>query len=742
MKRKNVLFLYLCFLPHLAFWTISYFGRVRVACYAGFFLSTLLLILAVWKSDTQPIFYFNILFFSVASIASLFIGKDLEERLPNLMTGEFAALLIMAGYCLLEKRPFYLEVASRDYPESMRFNPVFRKTYRSISHLWSLYFLSGLILSIITIFLLKGETARRFPPVMAGGLLFLNVVATILTAWRMPRIIGKRTLEKNPLSGNWVFSIHPHQDLRKNQFEVAVIGGGLGGLSCAALLSKSGLKVFLAEQSNQVGGYCSSLQRDGYALNLGPTIFTGISEGGALDTLLRKLGIREKVRFIRSSLGVIAGGNALLIPDDADACMEKLCSKFPATREDIERFFSDIKAFRGELRDVDEPGLPSLIENLNQMMEQVYTHPLSSNWHYLSEKDLLDEYFKEPALRSILAALIYSFNCEVGGLSAYHAAYLIKELLIDGCGFPQGGLQNFSRLLADTVVGNGGILVTNNKVETIILQDSPMGQRVVGLKMEDGSQVRAQAVVMAADPHQLIDHLLPPGSFPTRYSKRIGNYTLSPSAMVIFLGVRGELDMPERVFLLPENPPRIRTGSTFLEIGQMTISHLSGRDCSQAPPGVNLLNIKVLIPQRCFDSFEGEATRQDLEQAIVQAVKKELRLIIPDLEKRLVFTGKVTPFQFLKKTLNSRGAILGFQPSPSQHLFNRPDVRTPFPQIYLASCWSRFGLGAEGAILNGMLAARDILNGAKIAPSVLSREKAERRESTAAEPIEFIREKA
>lgn len=91
------------------------------------------------------------------------------------------------------------------------------------------------------------------------------------------------------------------------------------------------------------------------------------------------------------------------------------------------------------------------------------------------------------------------------------------------------------------------------------------------------------------------------------------------------------------------------------------------------------------------------------------AIKQELRRLIPQLDQRLVFQERISPFHLQKMTLNSRGAAFGYQPSPDQHLFNRPDIRTPMSNLYLASAWSRYGLGVEGAVTNGMLVARDIL---------------------------------
>ena len=49
-------------------------------------------------------------------------------------------------------------------------------------------------------------------------------------------------------------------------YDVVVIGAGIGGLICAALLARERLRVLLVEQHYMVGGYCSTFRR-------GPFIF-------------------------------------------------------------------------------------------------------------------------------------------------------------------------------------------------------------------------------------------------------------------------------------------------------------------------------------------------------------------------------------------------------------------------------------------------------------------------------------
>src|SRR5687767_14006772 len=55
---------------------------------------------------------------------------------------------------------------------------------------------------------------------------------------------------------------------------VGVIGGGLGGLAAAAVLSARGHDVVVFDQNSWMGGKAALLEQDGFRFDMGPTILT------------------------------------------------------------------------------------------------------------------------------------------------------------------------------------------------------------------------------------------------------------------------------------------------------------------------------------------------------------------------------------------------------------------------------------------------------------------------------------
>jgi heterodisulfide reductase subunit A-like polyferredoxin len=62
-------------------------------------------------------------------------------------------------------------------------------------------------------------------------------------------------------SNTWTVSVDPLKPKRQNEYDVIVIGSGIGGLSCASILSTNGYKVLVLEQHSQIGDTVLRLRR-------------------------------------------------------------------------------------------------------------------------------------------------------------------------------------------------------------------------------------------------------------------------------------------------------------------------------------------------------------------------------------------------------------------------------------------------------------------------------------------------
>ncbi len=77
------------------------------------------------------------------------------------------------------------------------------------------------------------------------------------------------------------------------KFDAIIIGSGLGGLECAYLLSKAGMRVLVLEKGTRTGGCIQSYEREGLSFDTGFHYVGGLGEGESSYAAFKALGLLE-----------------------------------------------------------------------------------------------------------------------------------------------------------------------------------------------------------------------------------------------------------------------------------------------------------------------------------------------------------------------------------------------------------------------------------------------------------------
>jgi hypothetical protein len=103
----------------------------------------------------------------------------------------------------------------------------------------------------------------------------------------------------------YVLKHHP-SGTDEDEYDVVVIGAGMGGLSCAALSAKYGLKTICLEAHDTAGGcahsftrYSSASKTTPFCFDSGPSLITGLSQKGTnpLRQVLDAVGVADDIEW-------------------------------------------------------------------------------------------------------------------------------------------------------------------------------------------------------------------------------------------------------------------------------------------------------------------------------------------------------------------------------------------------------------------------------------------------------------
>jgi all-trans-retinol 13,14-reductase len=301
-------------------------------------------------------------------------------------------------------------------------------------------------------------------------------------------------------------------------FDVVIIGSGLGGLLCGAILGKNGYKVAVLERNPQIGGCLQSYTRDGGLFDTGVHYIGGLEKGQTLYKIFSYLGLMERIKITRldkEGFDVIKlgdSGKEYVYAQTYEKFIDTLAQSFPEEREGIENYCRSIK----ELCD----RFPLYNLRNGDFMDKMDMLDMNA-------RDMINSFVKDPLLQNVLAGN----NCLYAGSgekSPFYIHALILNSYIESAWRCEGGGSQIATALADVITEAGGKVITRTEVTRIIVNDG------VAVKVTTKDNREFSAKQFISDLHPAVTITLTQSDvFRKAYVKRITNLENTISVFIL-----------------------------------------------------------------------------------------------------------------------------------------------------------------------------------------------------------------
>jgi all-trans-retinol 13,14-reductase len=501
---------------------------------------------------------------------------------------------------------------------------------------------------------------------------------------------------------------------KKSEYDVAIIGAGLGGLISGAKLAKEGKSVVIIEQHFIPGGCATTFKRKDFTIEVGLHEMDGLDDADFKKEIFDELDIFNNIEFVKAPefYKTVRGNDEFVFPDTPEAQIATLIKKFPEEERAIRKYFKKIFTMFKEIRRWPK----SRIKQLLILPLAPFILPNLLTNLMTTAGDFVDKLTSNEDLKLILLANVQYYHDEPSTMSFFYYAAAQANYYRGGGHYIKGGSQLLSDHLAAFIEKNGGKIIYKNLVSEIITE----GNLAVGIKyhpVKDNttvSEIYADAIIAnAAAPtvSKMLDE-----KNEALLNKKIGNFTNSPSILTLYLGFSCNLSEVGNenysTFIMDEHLKSTKDLKKYIheDISKRNIVFVDyGRiDSGLAPEGKSVGAVCALDNSSDWNDLskdEYKAKKEEYTKIIISRLEK----LYPGIGNKIEYSELSTAKTVERYTLNPGGSIYGFAQTPKQAGPLRLQPKEAVKNLYFASVWTLPGGGFTGAILAGYNCANVVL---------------------------------